>query len=352
MSNKLPKEFVDAHHHFICTSSNGSTFHKFMNKLIPNFSYVAKDYQRDVIVPLQNAGIKFGVSVHMECIPDNGLLEVQWITSSFINPPSSDSSIKCIIASCDLSQDISVVESELQTLSEIKYVKGVRWILDCVGKFDSGKTATHIATTRHDGIDYLRGSDGGYEGHAIAEFERGFASLEKYNFTFDLQCAPAQLLAASKLCAKYPKINVVIDHMGKPRSLLGADTEENRNNLTPDEAELTVWREGMKSLAQNKNVYVKISMLGYIIPGWIRTKERLALMRSLVRETVEMFGPERCMIASNYWKDASMSDSDGMSDVGPDVVRLLELLYEFLKDYSDHDLDHIFSRTASKFYNL
>jgi len=351
MSTGVVKEFVDAHHHFICTKSNGSTFHKFMHALLPNFAYVAEDYQRDVIDPLEKAGIRFGGSVHMECIPDDGFEEVQWVTESFVKPPSS-SSIKGVIASCDLSQEISVVESELQALSKIEYVKGVRWILDCVGKFDDGKTATHIATTRHDGIDYLRGSDGGYKGQTVPAFDKGFALLEKYKFTFDLQCAPAQLLAASKLCARHPNIKVVIDHLGKPRTLLGADIEDNRNNLALNEVELTVWRDGMKALAQNKNVYVKISMLGYVIPGWIRTKERKQLMRSIVRETVEMFGPERTMIATNYWKDSVTSDNDGMSDVGPDAVTLLELLYGFLNDYSEDDLDHIFSKTASRFYNL
>ena len=245
-----------------------------------------------------------------------------------------------------------MVEDELQKLSQVDRVKGIRWILDCVGKFDGGKNATHIATTRHDGIDYLRGSEGGYDGQAVPAFERGFALLEKYNLTFDLQCAPAQLIAASQLCGRYPNIKVVIDHLGKPRTLLGADTEENRDNTSPGEAELAVWRKGMRCIAKNNNVYVKISMLGYAIPGWTRTQERIELMKTLVRETVEIFGPQRCMVASNFFKDAAMSDSDGLSDIGPEVLRLLELIYGFLKDYSEKDIDRMFCTTAKEFYNL
>jgi len=345
----LPKDFLDAHHHFLDTSRNGATFQKFLAKLIPGFSYLPDDYRRDVIDPLAEAGINFQGSVHMECIPDNGIDEANWVASLVENPSSS---IKGIIASCDLAQDVSTVETELQKLSEIDCVKGIRWILDCVGKFDGGKSATHIATTRHDGIDYLRGSEGGYDGQAIPAFETGFALLEKYNLTFDLQCAPAQLVAASELCGRYPNIKVVIDHLGKPRMLLGADTEENRNNANPDESELAAWREGMKCIAKNKNVYVKISMLGYAIPGWIRTEARKELMKSLVRETVEIFGPERCMVASNFWKDPAMSDSDGLSEVGPEVLHFLELIHGFLSDYSETDLDRIFCTTAKEFYNL
>eukprot|EP00536_Pseudo-nitzschia_multiseries_P010003 jgi/Psemu1/258647/estExt_Genewise1Plus.C_2930001 len=334
-----PKEFFDAHHHFLDTGNNGSTFQKFLAGLVPDVSYLKADYRRDVIDPLEKAGVEFRGSVHMECLPDDGLGEAKWVDASI---DDSLSGIKGIVASCDLAQETATVENDLRNLSEVDRVKGIRWILDCVGKFNGGKDATHVATTRHDGVDYLRGS----------AFENGFALLEKFGFTFDLQCAPAQLVAASKLCARHPNTKVVIDHLGKPRTLLGADTEENKNNTIPDEAEIAVWREGMKAMAQNKNVYVKISMLGYAIPGWIRTEGRIELMRTLVRTTVEMFGPDRCMVATNFWKDAAMSDSDGLSDVGPEAPRFLELIYSFLKDYSETDLDRMFCKTAQEFYNI
>ena len=349
-SLSLPKDFLDAHHHFLDTAKNGDTFQKFLGKLLPNFSYLDGDYFRDVIEPLQKVGVNVQGSIHMECIPDNGIEEATWVADSIKATPSS--TIKGIIASCDLAQEASIVDAELQKLSQIDRVKGIRWILDCVGKFNGGKDATHIATTRHDGIDYLRGSKGGYDGEAVPAFETGFALLEKYNLTFDLQCAPAQLKAASELIARHPNTKVVIDHLGKPRTLLGADTEENRKNTKVDEPELAAWREGMKCIAQNKNVYVKISMLGYAIPGWIRTEARIAFMKTLVRETVEIFGPERCMVATNFWKDAAMSDSDGLSDVGPEVLEFLKLIHGFLEGYSEEDIDHIFSTTAKEFYNL
>ena len=169
--------------------------------------------------------------------------------------------------------------------------------------------------------------------------------------SFDLQCAPAQLKQAAVLAAKYPKIPVCIDHLGKPRTLLGPDNDTN-DNITPDEEELAVWREGMKAMAALPHVYVKISMLGYAIPGWIRTDARQALMRQLVRETVELFGPRRCMVATNFWKNAALSDADGLSDVGPDPVELIKILAGFLDDYSQEDIDRIFCGTAKEFYKI
>jgi predicted TIM-barrel fold metal-dependent hydrolase len=351
----LPKEFVDAHHHFVDTETNGSTFQAFLGRLIPSgVVYLPDDYRRDVIEPLEKAGVKFGGSVHVEAIPDNGFQEARWVAgwirSDSSSPPSN---VRAIVASCDLAQDAALVECELERLTtEIPMVRGIRWILDCVGRFEDGNTATHVATTRHDGIDYLRGSEGGYDGHAVPAFERGFALLGRFNLTFDLQCAPAQLPEASELCSRHPNIRVVIDHLGKPRTLLGPDVTDN-HTTQPNESELACWRKGMNRMARNPNVYVKISMLGYVIPGWIRTEERVALMKSLVLETVELFGPDRCMVATNFWKDAATSDSDCMSDVAPDPIRYIELIYGFLRDnYSEEDLDKIFSKTASTFYGF
>ena len=340
----LPKEFVDAHHHFLDTGNNA--FQSFLGSLAPNTSYLPSEYQDDVVEPLQKAGVTTIGSVHIECIPDSGVEEALWVESI-----STESTIKAIVASCDLAQSEHVVNKELASLKEkCSKVVGIRWIVDCVGKFN-GEDATHVATKRHDGIDYLRGSNGGYDGEALSAFEKGFALLGNYNLSFDLQCAPIQLPAAARMVAKYPNIPVVIDHLGKPRTLLG-DNEATNTNTTPDKAELEVWRTGMKAMAAVPNVYVKISMLGYAVPGWIRNDVRKDLMKSLVRETVSMFGPSRCMVATNWWKAASLSDADGLSDVGPEPIQLLELLVEFLKDYSDEDRRNMFCDTAKKFYKI
>jgi predicted TIM-barrel fold metal-dependent hydrolase len=346
---KLPISFFDAHHHFVDTTCHGDTFQAFVGKLIPNTQYLPTDYQRDVMDPIEKAGISFHGSVHMECIPDDGLAEAQWVAAMIES--KSAAYVKAIVASCDLAQDLTKVDEDLSQLTaKLPQVKGIRWILDCVGKFN-GNDATHIATKRHDVIDYLRGSNGGYDGQILPAFEAGFGLLEKYNLTFDLQCAPAQLLEASNLCQRHPNVRVVIDHLGKPRTLLGVDKDN--SNTTMDKAELAVWREGMKSMAQNSNVYVKISMLGYAIPGWIRTPERIRAMKQLVQETVKMFGPQRCMVATNFWNDAATSDADGMSDVGPDPVQFLELIHTFLQEqYTEEDLEYIFSKTAANFYGV
>lgn len=351
---QIPVRFFDAHHHFLDTASHGDSFQTFLASLMPNTRYLAEDYHNDVIRTITAAGIQFVGSVHVECLPDDGLQEAEWVLKeSAAVASSSPSFVKGIVASVSLGQnDTSAVDTELEKLAAIPEVKGIRWILDCVGKFQGGETATHIATIRHDGIDYLRGSDGGYDGDNIPSFERGFALLAKHQLTFDLQCAPSQLLEAAHLFSRHPTVKVVINHLGKPRKLLGPDQKDNHNTV-PDEKELYVWRKGMKAISMNRNVFVKISMLGYAVPGWTRNSTRIALMKSLVQETLTLFGPRRCMVATNFFQDSAMSDSGGESTTGSNPVEFLKYIYSFLqKDYSKEDLDCIFASTAMSFYGI
>lgn len=241
------------------------------------------------------------------------------------------SCVRAIVASCDLTSP--TVDQDLAQLKEASLkVRGVWWILDCIGPYEPG-TATHVGTMQHDGIDYLRGGD---NGNATSEFEHGFEMLAKHDLSFDLQCAPVQLTKASELCAKHPNVKVCIDHLGKPRTLLGLDEPSNTNTM-PNAEELDEWRRNMALVATLPQVYVKNSMLGYAVPGWICSPVRVELVKQLVRETVDLFGPHRCMVALNWWKDGPTSDADGLSNVGPDPVQFLQFMSSFFEDYSDED---------------
>lgn len=299
---------IDPHHHFLDPLNNPS-FQSFLLSLGAKTPYLPSQYSQDVIQPiLKTHQIPIVGTIHVECIPDNGLLEVLWVKSMIESGQASY--VKGIVASCDLANPLGVekIEQELKDLVAVEYpliqpsqsdsisdrrlVKGIRWILDSVGPYGDGNTATHVATKRFDSIDYLSLDNEGNEA-TVKRFEKGYALLEKYNLSFDLQCAPSQLMGAYALIQKYPSINVCLDHLGKPRTIIGKDVPETLNNFTVNEDELNVWRKGMKALSELPNVYVKISMLGYIIPGWIRSQDRENLLKGLVLEVVRLFGPSR-----------------------------------------------------------
>jgi predicted TIM-barrel fold metal-dependent hydrolase len=336
---QLPSTFVDAHHHFIDTKNN--SFQSFLGSLVPNEIYLSPNYQSDVVKVLAANGVTLVGTVHVECMPDDGVLEVEWLESH------EDSPIMAMVGSCDLVSD--QVESNLQSLVQASSkVKGIRWILDSTGPYEPN-TATHVGTTRHEGIvkDYLRGANG----DAIPEFERGFALLQKFNLSFDLQCAPVQLPAAARLCAKYPNTPVCIDHLGKPRMVLGPD-EPTNINVIPNQVEMDLWREGMTAMAALPQVYVKLSMIGYAVPGWISSPDKRKVAKDLCREVVALFGPQRCMVGLNWWKDAATSDADGNSEVGPTPTEMLQSLSNWFADYSAEDREYLFCKTARVFYKF
>lgn len=350
-STYIPKRVIDSHHHFLDTTPKGNakTFQAFLASLLADEQYLPADYHKDVVAALQEKGIALTSSVHVECMPDDGLAEAEWVTG--IASTTNTGTVKAIVASCDLASDTA--QDDLMKLAALSFpVKGIRWIVDCVGKFEPN-TPTHVATTRHDGIDYLRGSNGvdTYNGTTVPAFEKGFALLAKYNLSFDLQCAPVQLPQAAELCKRHPQVKVVIDHLGKPRTLLGPDDDSN-SNTTPNAQELESWRTGMKAMAAVPQVYVKLSMMGYAVPGWIKTKERREVVKSLVQETLQLFTPQRCMVALNWWKNAAISDSDFLSDIGPTPMEYIEFIAECLESYSEEDKDRVFYGTAAEFYRI
>ena len=89
------------------------------------------------------------------------------------------------------------------------------------------------------------------------------------------------MAAGARLAADFPETTIVLEHAGmlEDRSTSGWDT----------------WRAGMRLLAKNPNVHTKLSGLG----TFLHQCDRDAI-RPVILETLEIFGPERCMFGSNF----------------------------------------------------
>lgn len=112
-------------------------------------------------------------------------------------------------------------------------------------------------------------------------WRRGYALLDRHGLVFDLQTGWWNLPEAIRLARDFPRTMIVLNHAGLP-----ADRSE---------AGLLDWHAAMARLAECANVRVKISGLG--LPGRPWTVED---NRWIVTETIAMFGPRRCMFASNF----------------------------------------------------
>jgi len=305
-------------------------------------------------------------TVHIEAISDaDGLGEVKNVCSIAQN--TCDPKVFAIVANVDLTAENveerlnDVIQAGSSTTSDnSSMVKGIRMILDHdgtpFGMVEGEKWAgrTHIACSSHNtcetdrDVDLLRNIEG------LRKLERGFGMLADKNLSFDLQCCPAQLLGddngrsgAIGLIQRHPNVKVVIDHLGKPYRLGMAQ------NKVSDDAELAQWKNAMQQLSQFRNVYIKISMLGYAVPFWTTCKKKEELLQSLIRYVIELFGVERCMVASNWHCNFSITNSDA-NDIDAKELTM-EFLYEkivdWVSEYADEsEMDWLFRKTAERFY--
>jgi len=112
-------------------------------------------------------------------------------------------------------------------------------------------------------------------------FRRNFTALADYNLSFDLQVFAPQMKGAARLAADFPKTTFVLQHSGMLEDL----SEKGRAE----------WRAGMTLLAAQPNVVSKLSGLGTFIHR--NDPDHIA---GIVRETVELFGADRCLYGSNF----------------------------------------------------
>jgi predicted TIM-barrel fold metal-dependent hydrolase len=108
--------------------------------------------------------------------------------------------------------------------------------------------------------------------------------------------------------------------------------------LTADDpATVAGWREGMQRLAEQPNVNVKLSGLGTFIhrvdPDFISF---------VVRETVGMFGADRCVFGSNF----------PIEKLWTDFPTLWAAYQQALAPFTDEDRDAMLRGTATRLYRL
>ena len=111
--------------------------------------------------------------------------------------------------------------------------------------------------------------------------QRNVARLADYGLAFDLQVFAGQMAGAAELAAVCPDVTFVLQHAGMLEDL----SREGRAG----------WRAGMERLAACPNVVSKLSALGTFIH-----RNDPAHIGGIFRDTVGMFGADRCLFGSNF----------------------------------------------------
>jgi predicted TIM-barrel fold metal-dependent hydrolase len=154
-------------------------------------------------------------------------------------------------------------------------------------------------------------------------FHRGYALLEKFNMSYDLDATPENMSKARDLAVKFPGIDLILGHAGFPQER----TDEY----------FGFWMAGMRSMAEAPNTACKISGLGMVDQRW--TVESL---RPWVLGCIEAFGVDRCMFATNWPVDRLFSSYG-------DVVAAYR---EIVAELNDEEQRKLFVDNAWRWYRF
>ena len=134
-------------------------------------------------------------------------------------------------------------------------------------------------------------------------FRKGFACLQPPGLSFEAWLFHPQLSDLVDLLRAFPDASVVLNHVG---GLLGVPPHDADRNET-----FKVWHAQIREVAKFPNLTVKVGGLGMMYCGWdfqLRdlppsSEDLAAAWRPYVEACIEAFGPDRCMMESNFPPD-------------------------------------------------
>jgi predicted TIM-barrel fold metal-dependent hydrolase len=155
------------------------------------------------------------------------------------------------------------------------------------------------------------------------QWQAGYALLERFGMAFDLQADPEQLPDAASLAARFPGIPVIVNHSGMPRNQSSVGVER--------------WRHGLRLLAGLPHVSIKISGFAMFDRQW--TAESI---KPFVRDSIDIFGTQRAMFASNFPVDRAWSSWD----------KVWGAFDSLTQDLSEAERTRLFQTNAERIYRI
>ena len=299
---QIEPDAIDPHHHLWDLEKNHYPWlqtRPVVPRLEGDVGPIAQTYGiEDYLADIRNQSIAKSVHVEAGWDPADPVGETAWLQSI----ADQHGFPHGIVAHADL--DAVDVERVLEGHAQYQNVRGIR----------------HIVCWHRDPVkSYVPDADLLTNGR----WRDGFRLLSKFGFSFDLQLYPSQMADGADLAHSHAETLIILDHTGMP--------------VDRDEEGIRAWRQGMRQLADAPNVVTKISGLGAV--DWYWTIDSL---RPFVLETIDTFGADRCMFASNFPVDKLYRDFDG-----------LYAAFKFITcDFTADEKRLLFHDNAARFYRL
>ena len=273
---------IDAHNHFW---QYHSLKHSWLNE---DMAVLKRDFMpADLQLLLQQSSINGCVAVQADESEDENIF--------LLKLAAENDFIKGVVGWIDMLGD--KVDEKLQYYGQFKKMKGFRYVLQ-----DKTERALIL----------------------FPEFKNNIGLFENYGFTYDLLMFKDQLVFANELVKEFPNQNFVIDHLAKPSIKL---------------QEMNEWKKDMKRIAENENVYCKLS--GMVTEAnWIN--HTYSDFVPFMETVLKAFGSKRLLYGSD-WPVCLLAAS---------YNSVFEMSKKFISTLSETEKEDIMGNIAIRFYNL
>jgi predicted TIM-barrel fold metal-dependent hydrolase len=298
-------KIVDAHHHLWDLNNKDTKYSWLMvtegEAFFGDYAAIRKNYLlEDYIEDSKNQNIIKSVHVQAEHDDDKPVNETAWLQN--LADTHSSKLPNAIVAFADFSKNN--VSELLDAHQEYKNTRGIRQILS----YNKDEPKYSHATE-----DFMKNST----------WVENFKYIRNRNLSFDIQIYKHQMEDAVNLANKYNDVLFILNHTGEP--------------CYQSKEYIESWEQNMNKLAKCENVVAKISGLGMFDPNWTIDSTRI-----FVEKTIQIFGIERCMFASNFPVDKIFNSFD----------TYWNSFKEITKHYSENDKKLLFSSNAEKYYRI
>jgi L-fuconolactonase len=174
------------------------------------------------------------------------------------------------------------------------------------------------------------------------KFRNGLKMLGQKGLTFDAWHYHYQNQAFTDMAKSVPETILILDHFGTP---IGVGPYANQKKEI-----ISQLKQDLREMAKCENVVAKLG--GLAMPdngfGWEKrsrpptSDEFTAAQREYYLHAIECFGPERCMMESNFPVDRNSIS----------YAVLFNGLKKIVADFSDADKKQLFHDTAARVYRL
>jgi predicted TIM-barrel fold metal-dependent hydrolase len=174
------------------------------------------------------------------------------------------------------------------------------------------------------------------------EFPLALDELDKRGLSYDAAVFDPSIPRLAEVADRFPNLIIILNHLGMA---VGMDMD------AKGRAEVfRRWSAALRELAKRQNVFCKIGGLGMTVWGFgfenyeteVTYLDLAEVWAPYVETAIHAFGPERCMLESNYPPDAM---SGG-------YVPIWNAYKHILRSYSPAEKSALFARTAARAYRL